>query len=308
MANTSIEWTDITWNPVRGCSRISRGCERCYAERMAARGLPGMSSPTTGDQFAIMTDSGPRWTGKVELIESKLTEPLHWRKSRLVFVNSMSDLFHDSLPDEAIDRVFAVMALCPQHTFQCLSKRPARMQRYCSDTQTPYRIARVMDTISAANPIQWPLPEVWIGISVEDQKTADERIPLLLHTPAAVRFVSAEPLLSAIEISRWLSPSPISPSPISLIIVGGESGPGARPFDLDWARSVRDQCVAAGVPFFVKQLGSNPVAADPIGSAWALAEGYQPSVARILLKDRKGGDMEEFPSDLRIREFPESRG
>ena len=154
-----------------------------------------------------------------------------------------------------------------------------------------------------AGEIQWPLPEVWIGVSVEDQKTADERISLLLQTPAAVRFVSLEPMLGPVDISRFLRKEPIS-----LIIVGGESGPGARPFDLDWARSVRDQCAAAGVLFFMKQLGSHPVSADPIGSAWALAEGYQPSGARILLKDRKGGDMAEFPSDLRIREFPESRG
>ena len=206
MSKTKIEWTQETWNPVRGCSRVSRGCERCYAERQAARGLPGLKSPTTGEPFARMTPSGPRWTGHVELIESMLDIPLRRKKPTTYFVNSMSDLFHEALPDEAIDRVFAVMALCPQHTFQVLTKRAKRMRDYIS---TLHDCANDSRQVRVGMRYSWPLPNVWMGVSCENQKTADERIPLLLQTPAAVRFVSAEPLLSAIDFAKWLSYNPV---------------------------------------------------------------------------------------------------
>lgn len=254
MGLTSIEWTDRTWNPVRGCSRVSEGCRNCYAEITAARfsnyvqliaGSEPFLADDSGnikaglfDDFVLRTPSGPRWTGKVELIESKLTEPLHWKKPQRVFVNSMSDLFHEALPDEAIDRVFAVMADCPHLTFQILTKRPERMLKWFSSGLQ-----------MKVNP-PWSDPNVWIGVSVEDQATADARIPLLLQTPAAIRFVSYEPALGPVDFRKetWTAG-------LDWIIAGGESGPGARPPHPDWFRSVRDQCAAAGVAFFFKQWG-----------------------------------------------------
>jgi protein gp37 len=236
---SKIEWTDAPWNPVRGY----------YG-------------------FAENTVSGPRWTGKVELIESALDAPLHWKKPRRIFVNSISDLFHESLPDEAIDRVFAVMALCPQHTFQVLTKRPERILRWASEgINVRQRVQTLGENIRWAGPkrnqqdasftplndrTHWPLPNLHLGVSCEDQKTADERIPKLLQTPAAVRFLSLEPLLGPIDLGLSIAAYETS---VDQVIVGGESGPGARPMNPDWVRSIRDQCVAAGVPFFFKQWG-----------------------------------------------------
>jgi protein gp37 len=308
MSKTKIQWTQHVWNCVRGCSMAkgseAGGCLKCYAALQAARNLPGMCSPTTGAPFAIMRDSGPRWTGEVELIKSMLNIPLRRRKPTTYFVNSMSDLFHESLPDEAIDRVFAVMSLCPQHTFQVLTKRAARLPQYFADLS--YRteiigiyaeLMRGMDRYVRSGDDdrispRWPLPlqKVWLGVSCEDQKTADERVPLLLQTPAAVRFLSCEPLLSGLDLSKHLSPKQklVNGAPF-WVIVGGESGPGARPCDLGWIRSIRDQCAMAGVACFIKQLG-----ADPRGGR-----------IRLKLKDRKGGDMSEWPEDVRLRQMPE---
>ncbi len=294
MGSTSnIEWTDATWNPVEGCSMAKGsekgGCLNCYAARTALR------RPASG--LAVMRDSGPRWTGKVGLVEKHLADPLHWRAPKRIFVNSMSDLFHESLPDEAIDRVFAVMALCPQHTFQVLTKRPERMRKYLNTLQ---RIA-IPGGHSIAE--QTPLPNVWLGVSVEDQKTADERIPLLLQTPAAVRFVSYEPALGPVDFIRYLLPhwtpqfGADQPPWLNLVIVGGESGPGARPFDIDWARNTIAQCKAAGVACFVKQLG-----ADPYEIVSHADYDFEPK--DVILKDRKGGDMSEWPHDIRVREMP----
>ena len=323
MSITPIEWTDETWNPVRGCSRVSEGCRNCYAERQAARNFPGLRSPTTGEAFAVLNGDGPHWTGKVELIESKLTEPLHWKKPRRVFVNSMSDLFYENLPDEAIDRVFALMALCPQHTFQVLTKRPERMREWTTDPLTPNRVRRQgVDILIERNikvGFSWPLPNVWEGVSVEDQATADARIPLLLQTPAALRFVSYEPALAGLDFRRFLRcahgfsgrcaqceanarwnraggyPDLAAEcrSGLDWVIVGGESGPQARPFDLEWARETIRQCKAAGVSVFVKQLGAHPVA-----SKTNCLRTHYPLV------DSKGGNWDEWPVDLRIREFP----
>lgn len=262
-ANTGIEWTDATWNPVEGCSMAKGsekgGCLNCYAARTALR------RPESG--LAVMRDSGPRWTGKVGLVEKRLEIPLHWRAPRRIFVNSMSDLFHESLPDEAIDRIFAVMANCKQHTFQVLTKRPERMVRWASRDVMGVRLQTAWGLIrgtgwgnGSARP--WPLPTVWLGVSVEDQPTADARIPLLLQTPAAKRFISYEPALGALDIRRWLTSQDeciyVAGKPTRGLdwgICGGESGLGARPMHPDWARSIRDQCVAAGVPFFFKQNG-----------------------------------------------------
>jgi protein gp37 len=225
------------------------------------------------------------WTGKVELVEHKLAEPLHWRKPRRIFVNSMSDLFHEALPGEAINRIFAVMALCPQHTFQILTKRAERMCEYMNDPDRPSEVVHSGPNNSTivAGPnmlasvdvsLYWPLENVHLGVSVENQQTADERIPWMLKTPAHRRFVSYEPALGPVEFREALEdghPTEADIAPgnpraahylrhgtprIDQIIIGGESGPGARPMAPDWVRSIRDQCVAAGVPFFFKQWGS----------------------------------------------------
>lgn len=239
-ARSSIEWTDATWNPLRGCSRVSAGCANCYAERVAAR----FSAPGMPYQGLAHDSSGPRygWTGDVRLIEEHLRDPLRWRAPRRIFVNSMSDLFHERVPDNWIDRIFMVMADAQHHTFQVLTKRPERMRAYLH-----------------RGIVHGVLPNVWLGVSVEDQATAEARIPPLLATGAAIRFVSAEPLLGAIDLSRGLLGLPDKPRErqrgIDWMIVGGESGPGARPMHPDWAAALRDQCAAARVPFFFKQWG-----------------------------------------------------
>jgi protein gp37 len=291
---TAIQWTDSTWNPVRGCSMAkgseAGGCLNCYAARYAVRGLQRDSA---GEPFAVMRESGPRWTGKVELVEKMLFRPLKWTKPRRIFVNSQSDLFHEGLADEAIDRVFATMALCPQHTFQVLTKRPERMLAFMS-----------RENIVRGPGIRggWNLPNVWLGVSVEDEPTADARIPLLLKTPAAKRFVSYEPALRRIDFEPWLEPFDWGDSGdlrrLDWIIVGGESGPGARPFDIAWARNVIAQCKAAGVACFVKQLGAmaiDPLSKCAIECGCGLHYGFH---------DKKGGNWAEWPEDLRVREFP----
>lgn len=273
--NGGIVWTDHTWNVLRGCSKVSAGCTNCYAEGVAAR-FSGPGLPFEG------LVNGRHWNGKVMLVEDKLTEPLRWTRPRMVFVTSVSDPFHQSVTDETLDRIFAVMALAPRHTFQVLTKRPERMREYLNDKATAIRVCKetvalaTTDALRFGNPAGtdgwWPLPNVWLGVSVEDQAAADERIPPLLETPAAVRFLSCEPLLGPVDIAWALSRNMMdiasgfqrrghfSPGletlrPLHWVIVGGESGPKARPMRLDWARGLRDQCAAAGVPFMLKQWG-----------------------------------------------------
>lgn len=288
MSTTSIEWTDTTWNPTTGCDRVSPGCDHCYALTMAKR-LKGMGSAK------YQRDGDPRTSGPgfgVTEHATALDAPLSWRKPRKVFVNSMSDLFHNEVSDEFIARVFAVMAATPQHTYQILTKRHGRMRSFLRDTcrcgsghadgvhlrskmewaATPHSPTYVPGLTSGQyHRAAWPLPNVWLGVSVEDQQRADLRIPALLDTPAAVRFLSCEPLLGPVDLDRWMwdpvsssdpqfskrVPRSISPSRIGpdWVIVGGESGPGARPMHRDWARQLRDQCVEAGVPFHFKQFG-----------------------------------------------------
>lgn len=274
---TKIEWTEKTWNPIVGCSVVSPGCTNCYAMKMAARldrmGVPQYAGLTTDSR------SGPVWNGKMALAEKALTEPLRRKKPTIYFVNSMGDLIHEDVPDEWIDRVFAIMALCPQHTFQVLTKRAARMREYvakrdCRVAHDPIvKIGMMIDNRRGLL-AEWPLPNVWLGVSAEDQTRANERIPDLLATPAAVRFVSSEPLLGAIDLTfvhdGWQiinaldgfryhdtdrSENSQKCENLDWIIVGGESGNGARPMHPDWARSIRDQCAAARVPFFFKQWG-----------------------------------------------------
>ena len=234
---TGIEWTNETWNPVTGCAKVSQGCKNCYAEGVAHRFWAKQYPPVGGR---------PRRFTDVQCHPDRLDEPLRWRKPRRVFVNSMSDLFHDDVPDEFIGQVFAVMGRAPQHTFQVLTKRPERMRRFCAWT------ART------GNP---PLTNVWLGVSVEDQRASDERIPLLLQTPAAVRVLSCEPLLGPLEFSDVTRRSDAvhqlgkpALDGIGWVIVGGESGPAARPCDVAWVRSIVEQCRAAGGPAFVQDV------------------------------------------------------
>lgn len=498
---SSIEWTEATWNPVIGCTPVSPGCLNCYAATMARR-LEGMGKPeyapkriapdgterighiaealepgTKTVRIAEVRNGRAVFTGEVRTLTDRLDVPLKRRKPTMYFVNSMSDLFHEAVPFEFVDRVFAVTALCPQHTFQVLTKRPERMAEYLTDKTTPFRVARAIDVISvdqslatakeefrdvpgfpgyrvsnlgtvfgprtalqpqvgeqghcrvtlykdgaahrelvhrlvlsvfdrpptdgeqachkngdpgcnaihnlrwgtqsdnwqdrtrhgrhqsytkltpdeaaqikaliqagepaehvgprfgvsatqARNiargdqwgikpPIQWPLPGVWLGTSVENQEQADKRIPHLLRCPAAVRFLSCEPLLGAVDLGQYLprtccmgerdyldmdgeymgsGPCDCHGQPlpgVDWVIAGGESGPGARPCDVAWIRSIVSQCRDAGVAVFVKQLGRRPVI--PANEPWTCL-------------DRKGGDPAEWPEDLRVREMPEARG
>lgn len=308
---TSIEWTDVSWNPVRGCSLVSAGCANCYAMKQAHR-FSGAGQPYAG--LTELGPHGPRWTGKIQLVEEALDAPLHWKKPRRIFVNSMSDLFHEDVPDEFIHKIFAVMALSPRHTFQVLTKRPERMLRYLRPEGRRFLVEHHAYKLSDRAPVSlasiWPLPNLWLGVSIDDQKTADERIPILLQTPAAVRWVSAEPLLGPVDLDLYLSYSGrvLSHGGIDWVVVGGESGPGARPCDVAWIRSIRDQCQAAGVPVFVKQLGSQPYVVEGSRDAqeWSSlgASAAMDDCGGIHTKDRKGNDPAEWPTDLRVREWP----
>jgi protein gp37 len=240
---TKIEWTDATWNPITGCTVVSPGCTNCYAMKLAGS---RMKNHWSRKGLTQASKAGPVWNGKVRFNEQWLDQPLHWRKPRRIFVCAHGDLFHEDVPDAWIDIVFAIMALAPQHTFQVLTKRADRMLNYII----------YCDEISAAETgNQWPLPNVHLGVSTEDQTRADKRIPLLLRTPAAVRFISAEPLLGPIDLKQTRLGHMPATARLDQVIVGGESGPGARPMHPDWARLLRDQCEATGVAFNFKQWG-----------------------------------------------------
>jgi len=324
MAESAIEWTQRTWNPLVGCSLASPGCTNCYAMRMAGR-LESMAPRPDGTGNLAMAHyqgttkssrTGSVWTGKVNVAPDDIfLAPLKRRKPTVYFVNSMSDLFHHDIADEIIDRVFAVMSLCPQHTFQVLTKRADRMRRYMERwyhlrfageralgvTDAMLLAAPPLDadrlTLSAV-PVQ---QNVWLGVSVEDQQRANERVPDLLATPAAVRWLSCEPLLGPVDLraipypTEWPrcdcldagprydalaatvycdgcceGPERMDAPALDWIVAGGESGRGARPMLADWARSLRDQCADAEVPFFFKQWGAHlpcgQMAAD--GKVW----------------------------------------
>lgn len=316
--STKIEWAESTWNPLRSrnietgklgwyCAHVSPGCGDhtgggCYAEAINRRLGTGV-------------DYRAQDQGQVEIYldEKVLTQPLRWKRPRKIFPCSMTDLFGEWVTDAMLDRIFAVMALCPQHQFLLLTKRAERMRGYCAEPQTPKRItaaafaqardlpARRGDDATTANwkflpaRIKWPLPNCWKGVSVEDQRRADERIPLLLDTPAAVRWLSCEPLLGPVDVGWWL---PKSPTGIDWVVCGGESGPGARPMELRWVYDIVSQCQAASVPVFVKQLGSRPVVR---GQQYTYFNG---GPVDVKPKDRKGGDLAEWPAGLRVREYP----
>lgn len=315
---TTIEWTDATWNPIVGCSRVSKGCEHCYAERVAHR---GMSAQHRG--LTVLGKKGPRWTGEVRFLPEKLDEPLRWRKPRRVFVNSMSDLFHEGVSNEEIAAIFGVMAAAPQHTFQVLTKRPERAQAWFEwvrgrerdgrsvfpDDDPAWRIGQMLAVtlrrlagIDGQRPgtratgwedfdprrQPWPLPNVWLGVSVENQEWADRRWAALSQIPARVRFISYEPAIDGLTMRDW-------PTVPDWLIIGGESGRDARIFDASWARALIAECRERRCAPFVKQLGA--VALD---SDWY---GFAP----LPLTDSRGGDPSEWPEDLRVREWPEMR-
>lgn len=347
MADTNIEWADRVWNPVTGCTKVSQGCKNCYAEKVADRFWKTQYPPVSiGPADSPHSGARPRRFTDVQTHADRLLEPLKWRKPVRIFVNSMSDLFHEDVPFEFIDQVFAVTQIALEHTFLVLTKRPARMRDYmvrlAEGTRErgyelwPRQIDAQMRWLTdeiGADKMQllcerpdfsngWPFPNIHLGVSVENQQTADERIPLLLQTPAAIRWVSYEPALGPADFRRWLS----SPTPtgstheradgiecndldgrpiggLDWIVVGGESGPGARRFDLAWARSTIQQCRDAGVPVFVKQVGSVPLdSALPVRN-------FADALVAVggTLRDRKGGDMSEWPPDLRVRQLPEVR-
>ena len=370
MTASAIEWTGRSdWNPVRGCTRASQGCGTgtqggCYAEQIAGR-FSDPGQPFHG--FATRTAKGGRWTGKVALMEDRLTLPLRWRKPATVFVNSTSDIFHESLPDEAIDRIFAVMALAPQHTFQVLTKRAERMRHYFAELtevsnsggSEPYprwagHVEQWANLIALKHDlgVPWrhtplghgrlygfhadmprPLPNVHLGVSVEDQAAADERVPHLLATPAPLRFLSCEPLLGLVSLRLGGAFEHVNPEywgnyfarlqgrerplprsgdaargwadggltvrhhpdlqelgeGIDWVIAGGESGRNARPMHPDWARSLRDQCAAAGVPFFFKQWGEwRPVEAPTAPSTGARLLACEGFIAQRVGKRNAG--------------------
>jgi protein gp37 len=306
-----------------------------FATRFAKKGEPY-------EGLAYRNSSGAHWTGEVRFIEEHLADPLKVRKSTKWFVNSMSDLFHEGVSDQQITDIFGIMALAHWHTFQVLTKRPQRMLEYLRAGD--HGIINQFKQIQRGGGIgprlmfkaldmkrrdrvewQWPLPNVHMGVSVEDQETADQRIPFLLETPAAIRWVSAEPLLGPIDLDGFLTfeyphcagfvgghaeegyctrchghlSDRIHTTPsgkIDWVVVGGESGPGARSMNIEWARSIVAQCNAARVPVFVKQLGAIPF--EP-------SKYQRTGDAGLNLKNKKGGDISEWPEDLRVREFPQ---
>ncbi|QTC88161.1 DUF5131 family protein [Brevundimonas pondensis] len=282
--NTHIEWTDATWNVVTGCAIVSPGCTNCYAMKLAGTRL--RDHPSRKD-LTIDSKAGPVWNGQVRFNADWLTQPLRWTKPRKIFVCAHGDLFHEGVTDDQLDQIFAVMALSPQHIYQVLTKRPERMRDYLS-AFTPERLSQALRAFVHAGEkatqedrfIPLPLPNVWMGVSAEDQTRANERIPVLLETPAAVRWISAEPLLGPIDLTTFDDQEPhhkidalrgkwtayfagtakewgSGPTDARLdwVVVGGESGAGSRPMHPDWARDLRDQCADAGVAFLFKQWG-----------------------------------------------------
>lgn len=252
MSKTKIEWAEQVWNPVTGCTKVSAGCKNCYAERYFER------------------FGGGREFSEVQCHPDRLNIPLRRKKPTVYFVNSMSDLFHEDVPDDAIELIFGCMAASEQHKFLVLTKRPDRCVQWISAQNVESLSIDGTDLVSRQEAVgritksffspddaiypeethlfEFPSPNIWLGVSIEDQSTAEDRLPILVQIPAAHRFVSCEPMLGTIDLSKWIGN-------LDWVICGGESGPGARPMHPDWARSLRDQCKASGVPFFFKQWG-----------------------------------------------------
>jgi protein gp37 len=315
---SSIEWCHATWTIAVGCTRVSAGCDNCYAISFVHRGLHETHRGLTKLRSKDAARPGVDWNGTVRTLPERLSDPLKWKKPRRVFVGSITDLFHPSIPFEYIAAVFGVMAACPQHTFLVLTKRPERARAFfdhifglenCAETVAweGERHGVVWDArgseafrypphepLNLANrrAFEWPLPNVQLGTSVEDQATADARIPELLQCPAAVHWVSLEPQLEYVVLAKrmqsgnrtWMN----ALYHLGWLVVGGESGPGARPFHVEWARSLLEQARGLDTKVFVKQLGAHPQWNDPRDA--------------VFTDDRKGGTMEDWPIDLRVRE------
>jgi protein gp37 len=299
---SSIEWTKKTWNPTRGCSRVSKGCESCYAERDAGR-WSGLGKPYEG--LVRKTSHGWRWTGKMAVVEKDIEAPLRWKEPSLVFVNSMSDLFHDNLDDEPILRIFEVMRKAHWHVFQVLTKRVDRMLAFTQRLQFG-SVMLNLAPIPVPNPAV--LPNVWLGCSVEDQESADMRLPLLVQVPTVVRWLSCEPLLGYVDLLKWIHN-------LHWVVAGGESGPGARPMHEDWAIMLRELCLFGKVPFFFKQWGQHGRAEDIKGldfptDRFSLVRAYGEDHRPVLMYKAKakkdtgrlleGRTWDEFPPGLHI--------
>lgn len=309
---TTIEWTDETLNVVVGCDKISPGCKNCYAVKLAATRL---RNEPKYKGLAVRKGDHYEWTGKAHIWKKTLNKVFDWRKPRKIFLTSMGDPFHTSISNKELELMFGVMALNQQHTFQVLTKRPERMREFmrsrtahqCLDTLSDPEFDGIgednklkLEPIDSAKLVLWPPPNVWLGVSVENQQCANERIPLLLKTPAAVRFLSCEPLLEDVNLEQAICEMTINASgesePLGVrpkdegihwVIVGGESGDKARPFNLQWARNIVHQCQEGDVAVFVKQLGDNP---------------HDNGVA--LDFGSKGKEFGDWPKELQVREFP----
>jgi protein gp37 len=352
---TNIEWCDATWPIVQGCDPVSPGCVNCYVPRVLWRLGHNPDSKISAPLKSLVEkhtngqgDTTIRFTGEVAFRDDRLTWPLIWKKRLTIFVPSHGDIFHKAVTDEQLDKIFAVMALCPQHTFMVLTKRSARMREYLKPfcQRRSDGLGKAVIDLGYKEPLEllpWPLPNVWLGVSTEDQQRAYERIPDLLATPAAKRFVSAEPLLGPVDFNdlcdghenvnalTGLRENPFGAvvtrrhgSKLDLVITGGESGPGARESWVPNIRSITQQCANAGVACFNKQMGAFVTDRNDAGfdgcepGSWHLEDegrqvvddpyGYQDAAqgaaVRIKLRDRKGGDMSEWPEDLRVREMP----
>jgi len=327
---SNIQWTDVSSNPIHltkpdgshgghWCRKVSDGCKHCYSETQNQSGF---------FSFASHLEYSGDVPSNLIFDEAIALKWLSWKSPKKIFVCSMTDLFGEWVNDEWVDKILAIASLCPQHTFQILTKRPERAKEYFdnhANVETFIRTgARSMKHVKA----QLPLPNVWIGTTVENQAMADKRIPLLLQIPAVVRWLSVEPLLGQIDLGLLGTvPRDINPTYtavheyISWVVVGGESGSGARPCSVEWIEAIAQQCKVADVPIFVKQLGNFPVTSNPENftktelitrknyAHWCFEEatkmGFElEGMHQIKLRDRKGGNISEFPENLRIREFP----
>jgi protein gp37 len=294
VSQTSISWTNCVWNPITGCSTASAGCRNCYASRLAGR-LALMGQAVKYGGLTNKINGKIVWTGDVRLSADTLLTPLSWRKPKLIFVNSMSDWAHKRMPKAWRDQILAVAALAPQHVFQALTKRAGIARDYLNDPKTPGRVEAEMRNIATRQGMEpptlvWPLPNWWSGVSVENQEAADERLPIVGETCAAVRFASVEPMLGPVQLGK-------NADCLEWLICGGESGPGARPFAVEWADTLVKECQQQAIAVFVKQLGKRPTfnGADLV----ILNESGR--------KDGHGGEPEAWPAELQhlnVREFP----
>lgn len=269
---SKIAWTDVTWSPIVGCSKVSPGCANCYAEVMARR----LKAMGIAKYQEVVNEKG--WTGKINCREDVLSDPLHWRKPRKVFVGSMTDMFHPNVNFRRLRQVFDVIAQCPQHTFQVLTKRPQGAIT-CFPDLGRCSVERYPDHVHIIDKNPWPLPNLWLGVTVENPDYY-WRIEKLLQIPAAVRFVNLEPLLEPVNLRKWLPCLPgHDPYELNWVIIGCESGPKRRSCKLEWVRDIVQQCRAAGTACFIKQLEIN---------------------------GKVEHDMDKFPPDLQVRQFPET--